>query len=138
MKNMPHMVTVMVPFPHSIESNRSLKEAKAMMHIKNIRHLPVTELGKIIGLISDRDINLTLSVSSDDNAAAEINVDQACSLEPYVVDIDERLDVVVSEMAERKIGSAVVTRLGKLVGIYTTTDVCLQLAELLKIHYPDA
>ena len=137
-KNMPHMVSVMTPFPHSIESDRSLSEAKAMMHVSEIRHLPVVEQGRVVGLLSDRDIKLTLSVCKDESAAEEITVGQACSLDVYVVDVDERLDAVVMEMAERKIGSALVTRKGKLVGIFTTTDACLKLAELLKLHHPDA
>ncbi|MEW6270451.1 MAG: CBS domain-containing protein [Thermodesulfobacteriota bacterium] len=55
---------------------------------------------------------------------------------PYVVEDDEPLDVVAREMADRQIGSALVTRHGKLVGIITTTDVCRLLADVLAAHFP--
>ena len=40
-------------------------------------------------------------------------------------------------MAERHIGSALVTRGGKLVGIFTTTDACRALARVLHEQHPD-
>jgi CBS domain-containing protein len=39
-------------------------------------------------------------------------------------------------MAERHLGSALVTRGGKLVGIFTTTDACRALARLLREQHP--
>jgi len=39
-----------------VESNQSLEECMAIMIEKNIRHLPVFEEGKLLGLISVRDV----------------------------------------------------------------------------------
>jgi len=39
-----------------VESNQSLEECMAIMIEKNIRHLPVYEEGKLLGLISVRDV----------------------------------------------------------------------------------
>jgi acetoin utilization protein AcuB len=51
---------------------------------------------------------------------------------PYIVDLNERLDVVLQNMADRHIGSALVTRQGKLAGVFTTTDVCRAFVEYLR------
>jgi CBS domain-containing protein len=51
-----------------------------------------------------------------------------------MVDSNTPLDHVVEEMAERRIGSALVTHHGTLAGIFTVTDACRVLAEILKSH----
>jgi acetoin utilization protein AcuB len=63
------------------------------------------------------------------------SVQLACTLDAYEVEDDTPLDVVAREMAERQIGSALVVRHGKLVGILTSTDVCRLLAELLESRF---
>jgi len=49
----------------------------------------------------------------------------------YSVTPDTPIDSVVSEMAARKYGSAIVMQNEKVVGIFTTIDVCRAFAELL-------
>jgi CBS domain-containing protein len=41
-------------------------------------------------------------------------------------------------MAENRIGSAIVTKHGKLVGIFTVTDACRALAEIIGDHDDEA
>ena len=138
MKPMPHIVAVMTPFPHTIETSRTLHDAKLMMAQGEVRHLPVVDAGKLVGILSDRDIKLVLSVTKIKDADRAVLVQDACNYEAYVVDAQTRLDHVVAHMAEHRIGSALVTKNGKLVGIFTTTDACRELAQVLQLHYPDA
>ena len=49
----------------------------------------------------------------------------------YSVPPDAPLDEVVSEMGGRKYGSAIVMQNEKVVGIFTTVDVCRAFADLL-------
>jgi CBS domain-containing protein len=55
-----------------------------------------------------------------------------CTRSVYVVDLDTRVDVIADALADRHIGSALVTRQGKLVGIVTTTDICRAYADLVR------
>jgi CBS domain-containing protein len=57
--------------------------------------------------------------------------------EPYVVPFRTPLNQVVSEMAKRHIGSAIILRRGKLAGILSAMDVCRILAEYLESLLPD-
>jgi CBS domain-containing protein len=50
----------------------------------------------------------------------------------FAVDIESRLEDVLLLMAERQLGSARVTRHGKLVGIFTATDACRCFGEYLR------
>jgi acetoin utilization protein AcuB len=85
--------------------------AHRMMREHHVRHLPVLRGSKIVGLVSDRDLNMVESLQ----------------------DVDPRkvLDEGVSMMAEKKYGSAVVTQHEKVVGIFTTVDACRAFADLL-------
>jgi acetoin utilization protein AcuB len=49
----------------------------------------------------------------------------------YTVSPEAPLDEVVNEMAAKKYGSAIVVQNNKVVGIFTTVDVCTAFAELL-------
>ena len=42
MKHMPQVIAMMTPFPHSIDVEATLAEARGMMDSHDIRHLPVT------------------------------------------------------------------------------------------------
>jgi len=59
-------------------------------------------------------------------------VEDAYIPDPYVVDLEERLDTVLAELARRHIGSVLVTRCGKLAGIFTATDACELFASYLR------
>jgi acetoin utilization protein AcuB len=50
--------------------------------------------------------------------------------QPYTVGPGTPLDEVVSTMAEKKFGSAVVVQNNKIVGIFTTVDACQALSDL--------
>jgi hypothetical protein len=57
-------------------------------------------------------------------------------MDAYAVDCAERLDNVLLDMAERQIGSALIEKNGKLVGIFTMTDACRCFGELLRARLP--
>jgi len=59
-----------------------------------------------------------------------------CVEDPYIVPASTPVAVVAATMATRHIGSAVVTKKGALVGIFTATDACRVLAQLLAPEKP--
>ena len=58
MKRIPSIKTVMTPFPHAVDAAADVDEALEFMREHSIRHLPVTEAGVLIGMVSDRDLKL--------------------------------------------------------------------------------
>ena len=62
---------------------------------------------------------------------AVITVDDAMSPGVYTVSPNAPIDEVVEEMASKKYGSAVVVQNNKVVGIFTTVDVCSAFSALL-------
>ena len=42
--------------PATIEATASLTDASGVMRLNNVRHLPVTEAGRLVGIVSMRDL----------------------------------------------------------------------------------
>lgn len=131
MKKLPLIKTIMSPFPHSIGSDMPLSDASAMMEENGVHHLPVTEGGELVGLVSSRDLSVGSSMFVPAGAATDLMVKDVCSTRAYIVDIHDSLEAVLRVMSDRHIGSAIVTKNDKLAGILTHADVCRSYADLL-------
>ncbi|WP_437603166.1 CBS domain-containing protein [Sorangium sp. So ce590] len=115
--------------PHSIGADQKVGLARTLMRGHRIRHLPVLRGGRLVGMISERDIYWIETLK--DQQGDDLLVSEAMSPCPYAVAPDARLSEVVREMAERKYGSAVVLDGPQVVGVFTTTDALAVLAALL-------
>lgn len=117
--------------PHSIGVSLTLADAKNMMRAYRIRHLPVLDGGKLVGLVSDRDIQMVESMGQMD--AEEVTIEEAMSQAPYTVAPTTPLEVAARHMAKHKLGSAVVLEANRVVGVFTTTDGMRALADMLEV-----
>ncbi|OYZ24354.1 MAG: hypothetical protein B7Y39_01475 [Bdellovibrio sp. 28-41-41] len=117
----PKVQKYMTPSPRSIGYDRPLSQAIAVMSELRIRHLPVLKDGKLVGILSDRDVKLVASFEDID--PEKILVEEACTFDPYCVSSESDLNEAVNYMAKKKYGCAVVVDSGKLVGILTEVDV---------------
>lgn len=136
MKNIPALKTVMTPFPYSISLDATFDEASELMGHHNMRHLPVIENHEVVGVITDRDMISAMHVHSKSDSSDRLSVRDLYMSDPYIVSVDEPLDNVLLTMSERHIGSAIVTKAGKLVGVFTAVDACRSFGEYLKKRFP--
>ena len=136
-ERIPTVKWAMTPFPWFIHVDDRLARAKQVMREQDIRHLPVTRDGELVGVVTQRDVQLAESITPEPAQREALTVEDVSALEPYVVDIGDRLDHVLLEMAKRRIGSALVTRQGKLAGIFTVTDACRAFGEFLRSMFPE-
>lgn len=123
MESVPRIKSVMTPFPTAVEVGESPDAARATMAEHGIRHLPVIRGREIVGVVSDIDLRESGSATT---------VGDLCPPDPYIVDILAPLDQVLLAMAKRHIGSALVVKEERLVGIFTTTDACRCFGEFLQ------
>ena len=130
---LPTLKSAMTPFPHSVEVDAPLQEARDLMRSHDFHHLPVTEAHKLVGVISERDIMAAQGRGGD---AARLAVRDVCVAGAYVGDLEEPIEDVLLTMAERHIGSAIVTRKGRLAGVFTSMDVCRSFGEFLLEYFP--
>jgi len=134
MKRNPQVIAFMTPFPYSIDVDAPLEDAHKMMREHHFHHLPVTSGSAIVGVLTDRDIKLILGPDFGSPNERELKVRDAYVERPCIVPASAYVATVARTMADNRIGSAIVTKHGKLVGIFTVTDACRALAQVLGDH----
>lgn len=136
-RSVPTMLSAMTPFPYFVDVHADIAEARAMMETHDIRHLPVVEDGKLLGVVSDRDLKRAQTLQEGAQPDDDLSVGDAFVEKAYMVDVTTRLDHVLEHLWQERIGSALVLRAGKLVGIFTAMDACrLFAAHLRGEHLP--
>jgi acetoin utilization protein AcuB len=136
-ERMPSVGAAMTPFPYSVGPDASVLEVEQLMNAHRIRHVPVQEDGRVLGVVSDRELHHLVHTALPDSDKARLRIRTLLRQAPYVVEMTTPLDQVTSEMATRHVGSAAVLRHGKLAGIFSTVDACRLLAEFLRDRFPE-
>ena len=136
MKTRPSLAQAMTPFPYSIARSASLEKARQLMDQHGVRHLPVTEGRELVGVLSERDLRSVLFLPLGREKAAGLTVADVYVPDAYTVDLNEPMENVLLNMAERHIGSVLVTRKGRLAGIFTAVDVCRCFGEYIQENFP--
>jgi acetoin utilization protein AcuB len=114
-----------------ISPNDALEVAHDIMGEWDIRHLPVVEDGKLVGILSDRDVLLHSSQGvGREWDVEEVDVGDVMTPNPITCLPTDTIAHVARVMTERKIDSLPVVEEvgGDLIGLITSTD----LLELLK------
>lgn len=130
MKAIPTIQRYMTTTPYTVQADESLVIAHKLMQDYEIRHLPVMRDEALVGILSERDVQVINALDTIDLNL--ITVHDAMTRQVVTVAPDAPLDQVASTMAEAKVGSVVVVSNGKVVGIFTTVDGMAALAELLQ------
>ncbi len=138
MKRNPQIIAYMTPFPYSVDIDAPLRAAHDVMREHHVRHLPVTSEGRVVGVLTDRDIKLILGPDFGYPSEDELKVRDAYVEQPCVVTASAPLAIVARTMAEKRIGSAIITKREKLVGIFTVTDACRALADVIEGSRPES
>jgi CBS domain-containing protein len=114
----------------SISPNAGLEEAEAVFRQNKVRHLPVTEDGTLVGIMSLTDLqrmsfagSIGPEESDVDSAIFEmLDVRQIMQGKPVSISIDSKVKEVAEVLSEREFHALPVVDGDKLVGIVTTTD----------------
>ena len=115
------------------------KTALALCRERRIRHLPVLEEGRLVGIVSDRDLRAAVPPLGDEGRAAalaEIRAGEVMAREVVTVASDDPIEQAANTMRERRIGCLPVVEGGELVGIITASDVMEALVYLVGAHEP--
>ncbi len=129
---------VMTANPKTLDADENLGDAIHLMVRYGIRHLPVVERGKVVGIITDRDVKMALGPDAGhldlgevDPRAASGSVDWFMTQKIRSVSSDSGMDEACKLLVDLKIGALPVVDDGELVGILSVLDVLETAAPLL-------
>ena len=103
--------------PATVSSNDSLQTAAMLMEKGGFRRVPVVDGGKLVGIVSDRDVR------AHSGYLELTKVTAAMTSDPKTVTPKMSVEDAARLMIEHKIGGLPVVENGKLVGILTATDI---------------
>jgi CBS domain-containing protein len=111
----------MTPNPTTIEPTTAAREAARIMKSEDVGALPIVEDGKLVGMITDRDLAIRVLAEGKD---ADTPVSEIASRDVVTVDPQQTLEEAGRLMAEHQIRRLpVVEEDGRLVGILAQADV---------------
>ena len=125
----------------SIAPDIPITEALNLMKQERIRRLPVVKGGKIVGIVSDKDLlnaspssATSLSVWEMNYLLSKITVREVMTKKVFTVSEDTPIEEAARIMADNKIGGLPVLRNGSVVGIITETDLFKIFLELMGVR----
>ena len=120
----------------SISPDTKLSDAYSLMQMHNIRHLPVVEENKLVGIVTDRDLRLSTSRLAKHPFEPGEAVKQIMSHPVKTTHPSDPIESAAQLMRELKIGCLPVVEDNHLIGMVTITDMLDALLLLTGIHQP--
>ena len=115
---------IMSPDPVTVDQASLLAEALATLEELDIRHLPVVNDGRVVGVVSDRDLlESTGWMWNEERGKAPVIVADVVQSDAMTVGPEETVGAVATRLVEWGVGCAPVVEEGRLVGIATEIDV---------------
>lgn len=122
----------------SVAPEMPIHDALAMFKKEHIRRAPVMKDGKLVGIVSQRDLLnaspspvTSLSVWEMNYLISKVTVKQVMSKKVKSIDYDTPIEEAARIMADSKIGGMPVVRSGQVVGMITETDLFKIFLELM-------
>jgi acetoin utilization protein AcuB len=116
----------------------TIGEADQILLSRGFRHLPVVDQGRLVGILTDRDIRFATSSLCQTPRSAGDPVSLAMSSPPLTADPLDPVEDAARIMRENKIGCLPVLDGAKLVGILTGMDLLDALMILTGVTKPSS
>jgi acetoin utilization protein AcuB len=116
----------------------TIGEADQILLSRGFRHLPVVDQGRLVGILTDRDIRFTTSSLCQTPRSAGDPVSLAMSSPPLTADPLDPVEDAARIMRENKIGCLPVLDGSELVGILTGMDLLDALMILTGVTKPSS
>lgn len=116
----------MTPSAVCIAPNDTLAKAKELMDTGRFRRLPVVENGKLVGIITERDLRQHWSCLDS------TKVGEGMTCDPITIDPQVSAEDVARLLLRHKIGGTPVVENGQLIGIVSPSDLLRALLDVLR------
>ena len=114
----------------TIAANERLSTVDDIMTLGRVRHIPVVQAGRLVGVVSQRDLlRASLSALSQHRDAERraflsvVEIARVMSAPPIVIAPSATIEQAAAVMASKRIGCLPVLENDELVGMVTETDI---------------
>jgi CBS domain-containing membrane protein len=121
---------IMMGSPVTLKPDETLDLANDVISLGRIRHIPIVEDGRLVGLLSERDMMgaatttiFGLKRKSKSALLKSVLIKDVMKRKVVTVKPDTSIKDAAHLMKEKKIGCVPVVNEGSLVGLVTTTDI---------------
>jgi CBS domain-containing protein len=112
---------VMTRDVRACEPNATVADAAKVMAQEDVGPVPIVEDGRLVGIVTDRDIVVRVVAESRDPNATTVR--EIASTELVTVSPDDALDDALNRLAERQVRRLPVVEGDRLVGIVAQADI---------------
>jgi CBS domain-containing protein len=112
---------VMTTNPTTIERSTNVLEAAKVMAGEDVGPLPVTDGGRLVGIVTDRDI--VTRVLADERDPQSTTVGDICSSDLVTVTPEDDFDQALRKMASAQVRRLPVVEGDRIIGIVAQADV---------------
>jgi CBS domain-containing membrane protein len=127
---------LMTQNPTTLDLNETLDLAESIMNLGRIRHLPVIEDGRIVGIVSQRDLFRSALITAlgfgrktTDTLIKTIKIKEIMTKKVVTISPEANIKDAARLMIDKKIGCLPVVEGDWLVGIVTETDMLRYVVE---------
>ena len=131
----------MTPNPLAVGPKTKVPAVRQLMHERNIRHLPVLDDGRLMGIVSLGDLRgaepspfTTLGTFEQTYLMTLMNVGQIMKYDPYTISPTATIYEAAALMVAHKIGGIPVMAHDRLVGIISESDVLRMASQTLSME----
>ncbi len=131
----------MTPDPQTVNAGTPVMEAMQRLREGGFRRLPVAQNGKLIGIVTDRDLKeatpskaTTLSIYELNYLLSKLVVKDVMRSPVITVRVDDPIEHAALLMEEHRVSGLPVLDDGNLVGILTITDLMRALVSFLALR----
>ena len=121
---------IMTKNPHTLEADNVLDLADDLMSMERVRHIPILERGKVVGIVSQRDLFfsaldkiLGIQQRVQKDLMKTIRAREVMSHPVITISAGASVKEAARLMAENRIGCLPVVKDKQFVGLVTETDI---------------
>jgi acetoin utilization protein AcuB len=134
----------MTPDPVTITPQNTIADAFALLRENKIRRLPVVDKGKLVGIMTERDLGdvspssaTSLSIFEINYLLSKMTIDKVIKKQKLITIVpDAYMEEAALLMRQHGIGALPVVEDGRLVGIITESDIFDAFIEIMGLNEP--
>jgi acetoin utilization protein AcuB len=122
----------MTPDPLTLEPSAKVSDALELMESERIRHVPIVDRGRLVGIVSDRDVKRALP-ATEPGMPAKVSrrlLEKIMTRRVFRLEPDATIREAAELMCQEKISALPICEGERLVGIITSEDLLWAYVEI--------